>query len=84
MSGNVMEISVIPYTDDKFEVIIRDPGTGEEVALCGRQTLTQEQLDLLDRLAPACVWRTYKEHVYSGGGWRDTERENILRDLGHK
>ena len=55
-----LSISVCTYKSGDFEVLIRDPETGEEVQLNGNQKLDDKKLELITRLAPACVWTTYE------------------------
>ena len=54
-----MTISVCPFQDGTFDVIIQDPDTFEEVTLSGQQKLSDEEMELLTRLAPSCIWTTY-------------------------
>lgn len=53
-----MKISVCPFVDGTFDVIIID-GDGREVTLSGQQKLSEEEFDIVNRLAPACVFTTY-------------------------
>lgn len=55
----VLSISVCSYQNGDFDVILQDGNTGEEVTLSGHQTLTNDQLELTYRLAPACVMTRY-------------------------
>lgn len=52
-----MVISICTYQSGDFEVIIK--GTGREVTLSGNQKLTDEEFELINELAPACVWTRY-------------------------
>lgn len=54
-----MKISICSYQSGDFEVMLRDPESGEEVMLCGNQELTPDEFDLINKLAPACVWTNY-------------------------
>ena len=56
-----MTISVCPFVGGAFDVIIKDTDTGDEVTLSGHQELTHEELELLTKLAPSCVWTKYVE-----------------------
>lgn len=56
-----MKISVCPYVNGDFEVMIIDDETGYEVCLSGSQEISSEDLDILTKLAPACVWTSYRE-----------------------
>lgn len=54
-----LRISVCTYNNGTFDVIVGDPDTDEEVTLSGNQRVTDEEFELLDRLAPACVFTDY-------------------------
>lgn len=56
-----LKISVCTYTNHNFEVMLIDPETGHEVMLSGSQELSIEDFDTLDKLAPACVWSSYRD-----------------------
>lgn len=56
-----MKISVCTYTNGKFEVMLVGDDTGHEVMLSGSQELSQEDFDTLNKLAPACVWTSYRD-----------------------
>ena len=53
-----MRISVCTYSNDDFEVIIKDD-SDSEVTFHGCQRLTDEEFDLVNELAPACVFTRY-------------------------
>ncbi len=53
-------ISVCTYQNSDFDVIIQDPDTGEEVTLSGVQKISDEEHEVLNKLAPACVFTTYE------------------------
>lgn len=54
-----LEISIVPYKDSRFEVILRDAETGEEITLSGKRGFTQAELRLLGQIAPPCVYTRY-------------------------
>ena len=54
-----LTISVCTYQSGDFDVMLIDEETKEEVCFSGNQKITDEQLDIVNRLAPACVWTTY-------------------------
>ena len=53
-----MKISVCPFQNGAFDVIIKDEN-GREVTLSGHQKLSAEEFDLVNELAPACVFTPY-------------------------
>jgi len=53
-----MKISVCTYSSGDFEVIIKDEND-REVTLSGNQKLTPEEFELVNELAPACVFTRY-------------------------
>lgn len=58
-----MQISVCTYQGGDWEVIIVDKKTGEEVLFSGHGNLSDTDFEIVNRLAPACVWTTYEEVV---------------------
>lgn len=56
----ILAISVCTYQDGKFEVLLRDAETNQEVTLSGVQKLGAEDFDFVNRIAPACLWTEYK------------------------
>lgn len=54
-----LTISVCTFQSGDFDVMLIDEETGEQVCFSGNQKITDEQLDIVNRLAPACVWTTY-------------------------
>lgn len=54
-----LTISVCTYQSGDFDVMLIDKETKEEVCFSGNQKITDKQLDIVNRLAPACVWTTY-------------------------
>ena len=54
-----MKMSICTYQDGSFEVMIKND-EGEEVMLCGEQKLTPEEFEIVDKIAPACVWTKYE------------------------
>jgi hypothetical protein len=57
-----MLISVCTYQSGDFEVILQD-GRGNEVMLSGNQKLTPEEFEVINELAPACVFTKYIREV---------------------
>lgn len=53
-----MKISVCTYEDGEFEVILKDEND-REVTLYGNQVLSAEEFQLVNELAPACVFTRY-------------------------
>lgn len=53
-----MKISVCTYQSGDFDVIIKDEND-REVTLSGCQKLTDEEFELVNALAPACVFTRY-------------------------
>lgn len=60
-----MSISVCTYQGGDFDVMIKD-GVGGYVCLSGKNNLTKEEFEILDRLAPACVFTKYKTEQVEG------------------
>lgn len=54
-----MSISVCPFVGGDFDVIIRDDDTGREVTLTGQHRLMDEEFEVVNKLAPSCVFTTY-------------------------
>ena len=52
-------MSICTYKDGKFEVMISDQETGKEITLEGKQDISEEVFDLINKIAPACVWTRY-------------------------
>lgn len=55
-----LKLSVCSFMNGDFDVMIKDPETGQELTLSGHQKISDEDLDLVNKLAPACVWTNYK------------------------
>ena len=55
-----LSISVCTYQNGDFEVILQDPDTHEEITLSGNQKVEGDDFDLIQKLAPACVFTRYK------------------------
>lgn len=55
-----LKISVCPFQSGEFDVILIDADTGEQVTLSGNQKLSDEELAIVTKLAPSCVWTTYQ------------------------
>lgn len=53
-----MKISVCTYKSGDFEVILKDEDDNE-ITLSGNQKLSPEEFELVNRLAPACVFTRY-------------------------
>jgi hypothetical protein len=58
--GRKITLSICTYNDGLFEVIINDKETGEGITFSGNKKIDNEQLAFINRIAPACVWTTYK------------------------
>jgi hypothetical protein len=56
----LLEMSICTYENGEFDVMLRDTATGEEIELSGFKRLSPEQFKLIDRIAPACVWTSYR------------------------
>lgn len=57
-----MKISVCTYEDGEFEVILKDEND-REVTLYGNQVLSAEEFQLVNELAPACVFTRYVREI---------------------
>lgn len=57
-----MLISICTYQSGDFEVILKD-GKGNEVTLSGNQKLTPEEFEMINELAPACVFTQYNQEI---------------------
>ena len=55
-------ISVCPFQNHDFDVILKD-GRGHEITLSGTRKLTDDELVLLNELAPACVFTHYTREI---------------------
>lgn len=53
-----MKISICTYKNGDFEVILKDEND-REVTLSGIQALSDEEFELINDLAPACVFTRY-------------------------
>ena len=58
MSGKI-SMSICTYQSGDFDVMIRDQETGHEVTLSGNQKVEDEDFELINAIAPACVWTKY-------------------------
>lgn len=58
---NKIKLSVCTFENGDFDVIIIDAETHEEVTLSGNQKLNEDDSEIVNKLAPACVYTTYKE-----------------------
>ena len=56
---NEILISIVTYNNSKFDVIFRD-NEGNEVTLSGEQEVSEEELEFINNIAPACVWTRYR------------------------
>lgn len=54
-------MSICTYNDGLFEVMIVDEETRQEIRLEGNRKLTDEEFDLIQKVAPACVWTPYQQ-----------------------
>ena len=57
-----LKISVCPFQDGHFDVMLIDADTGEKVTLSGSQKLNDEELAIVTKLAPSCVWTIYSSN----------------------
>ncbi len=55
----IIEMSICCYNDKRFDVILRDKDTREEVTLSGKQDLNEAERDLCNRIAPPCVYTLF-------------------------
>lgn len=53
-----IKMSIVPYNDGKIEIIIIDD-TGRQLSVYCEHELTEEQQELIDYVAPPCVWTEY-------------------------
>jgi hypothetical protein len=56
----LLEISICTYENGEFDVMLQDPASGEGIELSGFKRLSPEQSKFIDRIAPACVWTSYR------------------------
>lgn len=54
------EMSICTYQSGDFDVMLRDATSGEEVVFSGNKKLTDDEFDMVGRIAPACVWTPYE------------------------
>lgn len=54
-----LTMSICTYKDGLFEVILKHTETGREIVFTGNQKLSEEDFDLVQEIAPACVWTKY-------------------------
>lgn len=54
-----ISMSFCTYQGGGFDVMVKDKATGEEVCFSGEQKLTEQELEMVNRIAPACVWTSY-------------------------
>jgi len=57
--GTQLRMSIVPYTDGRFEIIFKSGPEEEELSFCGMQELSNEQLKLAHKIAPPCVYTSY-------------------------
>ena len=55
-----IKLSFCTFQGGGFEVLVVDADTGEEVTLSGDAKVPIEDFEILDRIAPACVFTTYE------------------------
>lgn len=56
-----IRLSVCTYSDGRFEALLIDEETLQEVQLEGNKALTEEEFELLQRVAPGCVLTPYQQ-----------------------
>jgi hypothetical protein len=54
-------MSVCTYSDGLFQVMIVDEDTGQEIHFEGNKELTDEEFEMINKVAPACVWTPYQQ-----------------------
>lgn len=52
--------SICTFNDGKFDVMVKEVSTGREIILSGERKVSDDDLELINRIAPACVWTKYK------------------------
>lgn len=55
-----IKMSFCTYSDGLFEVMIHDVASGSELYFSGRKKITDDELHLINAIAPACVWTEYQ------------------------
>lgn len=55
-----IRMSICTYQGGTFDVMIQDAASGRGLCLSGSRVVTEDELDLINEIAPACVWTTYK------------------------
>jgi len=63
MTNNEFKMSVCIYQNGEFDIFIRDM-EDKEVCFQGTSKLSEEEFRMIDKIAPACVWTTYKRKEY--------------------
>jgi hypothetical protein len=56
-----INISICTYNNGTFDVMFVNRETKEELCFSGKKKLTEEEFDLANKIAPACVWTRYKQ-----------------------
>jgi hypothetical protein len=54
-----INLSLYTYQNGTFDVMVVDKATGEELRFSGEKKLTDQELEMVNRIAPACVWTGY-------------------------
>lgn len=57
--AKTIKLSLCTFQNGTFDFMVMDAETGEEICFSGKKKLTDKELDLINGIAPACVWTTY-------------------------
>jgi hypothetical protein len=58
--GEIIKISITTFNNGRFEISFKDKETNEEISFLGNQSINDEELTFINKIAPACVWTTYE------------------------
>jgi hypothetical protein len=57
--ARTIKLSLCTFQNGTFDVMVKDGETDEEICFSGEKKLTDKELDMVNSIAPACVWTTY-------------------------
>jgi hypothetical protein len=53
-----IKLSICAFSNCEVDVMIRD-SKGRELIISATRTFTDEEMDMINEIAPACVWTPY-------------------------
>ena len=56
-----ISMSICTYQNGDFEIMFEKDG--KEIVFEGNQKLSEEEFEIADSIAPACVWTQYKRVI---------------------